>query len=903
MDAEALLRLTVLNLPSTPSPRTLTKGKSLSASPQPHIAESKGIHATFINLWIERLGHLDAIKAYLRNTLLFFLPGHWCCEPCETQHVALTEGEDTGGSPLTQYLEQSLAERPTKQGATKPFFAYLDALVSQLQPKAPHAQSSFQVWLKGVDKVLADTRALFTSLYSALFNSFCGVHQDLSTSYQRLAWEDVQLSYALAVCGLCHTVQARLLRVVVHAVSESFDACTANTRLVMFCAPASFTANGAADAVASVVQGRLGDITSSVMLNTSFADIFPKGAASYAVTKESHKELLAHLCHSISAYVGKLLAPSIEAVQPVPGVTESCCIPASESATLCSSDKATFTASPGKVEASSAALTPSSPNRLRVVSIEDAFELTALPEGAGIFSCVAELAAPIGDVEGSVQNLVEKQRKVMGVLLGGVPNGSTQPESWYDAHETCETTTSAAEDAPASPKRVPAAQKPSADHTEAVASYERNPKEALLFWHRLREALDLDEESITQAMSRCVFPNNSPYPNVFLNDLDLRNGDRATQLFLEEIRPLLSLKGAAAMKAVNARLFCEACAVYGEQLWERTLEIRESLPCLPLRVSGVLLGSMYPYMRTDKHFESLKQIYMQLCGVATQTGRTSRDAAILADIEVLLIKRAEALAHSVTAAASEQVEEMRTSLQSTVAASALRLGGESKAALTNAVNGTLLFNKVFCGTIGSSARVSENAAGLQMRLNRSTDAGSQGAALDEVAQSWNSPEKLSARGFSPGTPVADVYCQACLCHGVNPNLSLLHDLSISSADYFATLDLSSNYVGVKGLRPVLDLLQYNGEHLVSLSMCNNSLESGDVRDLCFILRGPPGKNLVHLDLSYNPFTNSAFPVLKELVASLTNLERLVMKGTLLFPNTARELQGILEERAIRRYSW
>ncbi|KAG5471659.1 hypothetical protein LSCM4_03211 [Leishmania orientalis] len=874
MEAETLLRLTAVNLASAVLQPFDVKDKKIPAPPTSHTSASESIRAAFISQWSERLGNLSSVKAFLRDTLVFFLPGHWCCEPCETEHLVLTEGDEADAGLFPLFLELHETHRGSKKCAANPFVEHLKMFLSQLEPRAPHAQSSFQEWLNGMDRILADMRALFTSLYSAFINCFCDVNKTLLASYQRVLWEDVQPFYALAVYEICCTIESKLMSVVAHVVSKNVNACNTNTTLQLFYTPVSLTANDAADYVASVVQARLVDVVSSVALTTRFAQSCPKAAASSAVTIDNHENPLSLLRGAIFAYVEKLLAAGAETRRRVSG------------------EQGTTMSNAVQV----------SPYTLRAVSIEDAFELTTLSEGVDIFSRVAALVAPIGNEEENVQNLVAQQRQDMGVLSGGTPEESTEHENRYCANKTYESTTRDAEGARALSKRVHV-QRPSAGEAEPVASYGSNPRETRLFWNRLQRALNLDGASITQAMSRCVFPDDSPYPNVFLKDLDVGHDDRATQSFVQEIRPLLSMKGSPTMKAASVRLFCEACTDYGRQLWEKTLEIRESLPCLPLRVSGVLLGRMYTSMRADKQFESIKQIYAQLCRVTTRTGGTAEDATALASTETLLIKRAEFLAESAMTAECEEVEGTRSSSESTEAASAPQPGIESKLALRDVVNGTVLFSKVFRDSIRCHTRNSEGTAGLKVRRAPSTDATRKRSSVTgEGAQPFKSAAKLPAGDFSPGTSVAEVYRQACRCYGVNPNSSLMHNLSITGADYFATLDLSSNYVGVMGLKPVLDLLQYNGERLVSLSVCNNSLESDDVRDLCCALRGPAGRNLVHLDLSYNPFTNSAFPYLKELVSSLACIETLVMKGTLLFSSALRELQGILEEKTMRRYS-
>ncbi|CAG9579288.1 Leucine_Rich_repeat_-_putative [Leishmania major strain Friedlin] len=899
MEAETLLRLTVLSFgAAAPQPTHAKHHKDNVAPPTPQIAASQDIRMTFINLWAGQLGQFISVNAFLRETLLFFLPGHWCCGPCETHNLDLPADAAIDTKSLAPRLEQYRTQRAVKQWAINPFFQQLDTLVTELQPKPRHAQPSFQEWLKVVDHLLTALRTLFMTMYSAFFNSFCNVHKTLIDSFRRLAWEDVQTSYALAVCDLSRTIESKLITVVSHAISTNVDACTANTTLQLFRTPDNLTANEVSDYVASALLARLGDVASSVALNARFAKQFPQAATSISVAEDRREESLESLRSSISSYVEKLLAAARTTNLGAPSITEPSAFPSDELSTFSYASKATSTP-PLSVEAKriaqAAQVLPCIP---RSVSVEDAFALTTMSEGADVFSSVAAVAASIGDVEGSVRSLVAQQHEEQQAVLGWAPNNKgRQRESWYGADKTSEVTNPGIDDAPALAKKPPAIQE------KPVECYRSDPGETALFWNRLRQKLGLDEASVTQARAQCGFRCESPYPNVYLKDLDVRNNDRTTQLFVEEVRPLLSLKDSPTLKARNVRLFREACTSYGKQLWEKTLEIRETLPCLPVRVRGVLLGTMYSAMRADKQFQSLKQIRVQLCQVATKTGGTAKDAATLSNAEEQLLKRAELLAQAVNATENDAVEENRSQAQPTEVTSAQKPECREKAALTSISSETALFKKGLCGSISRYAGAIGSSVSLQTTSARSTDAAwPRSAVMDVLAQSRKSMAELPVQEISPGTPVADVYRQACRCHGVSPNLSVVRELSGSDADYFATLNLSSNYVGVEGLRPVLDLLQYNGEHLISLSVCNNDLESDDVNDLCGILRGPAGTNLVHLDVSYNPFTNATFPALKELVSSLACIETLVMKGTLLSSSASRELQVIVERKMIQRCS-
>ncbi|GET91121.1 hypothetical protein, unknown function [Leishmania tarentolae] len=896
MEAETLLRLTVLSFdaPSSQSAHAQLHREN-EALRAPDVSISQDIRMTFINLWAKGLGKFTSINAFLRDTFLFFLPGHWCYKPCEPQNLELPKDDDIATTSFALRLEQYCTRKAVKRWPANPFTQKLDTLVAQLQPKPRYAQQSWVEWLKIVDHQLAALRALLIMMYSAVFNSFSNVNKTLISSFQRIVWEEVQTSYALAVCDLSRLIESKLITVVARAISTNIEACISNTQLQLFLSPCSTSPSEIAGHVASAVQGRLGNLASSVLPSTCFAKEFPQIAAGLASSEDGHEDLMALLRTSISSYVEKLSAVASTANIEAVSVTQSPALPSVKLATCSSSSNATslgpVRVQGGRIE-QVAQVSPYTP---RSVSLEEALALITTCDADGGYTRIREDTTNMRNTEDYVRKLVAKQREEQQAVLGWITRVREREENCCGADSTSEAATPDMEN-------VLALEKAPAAHAERVmCSSSSNSRESLLFWNRLKHKLNLDETWLMHIIEHCRFPSESPYPNVFLKDLDVRNNDRTTRLFVEEIRPLLSPKDSPTIRARSVRLFRDACTSYGKQLWEKTLEIRETLPFLPVRVKGLLLGSMYPTMRGDKQFEVLKQIFVNLFQVATATRGTAKDAVTIANAKEQLLRRAEMLAQQMNATECETGNAKRSAAQSTELLSSPTPGCQTKPSLTSTADRIILLKKGLCGSVGRYAGVLERAASLERASTSSTnDALGRPSAMNVLASLRKSKEELLVREFSPGTPVVDVYRQVCGYHGVSPNPSVVRELGGNDVDYFAALDLSSNYVGAEGLRPVLDLLQYNGEHLVSLSVCNNDLESDDVCDLCYALEGLAGKNLVHLDLSYNPFTNSAFAALKELVLSLPCIETLTLKGTLLSSVNTRELKGIAERNAVQK---
>jgi hypothetical protein len=115
-------------------------------------------------------------------------------------------------------------------------------------------------------------------------------------------------------------------------------------------------------------------------------------------------------------------------------------------------------------------------------------------------------------------------------------------------------------------------------------------------------------------------------------------------------------------------------------------------------------------------------------------------------------------------------------------------------------------------------------------------------------------------GAAPRQRVAkslrDVYEEACKSADVHVNSALAkffperHGAPLSGE----VLDLSRNYVGDRGLVPVLSVIQ-RSPHLKRLVLCENGLRNNAVKHLCTVAAKHP--NLVSIDLSDNYISEGA----------------------------------------------
>jgi hypothetical protein len=145
-----------------------------------------------------------------------------------------------------------------------------------------------------------------------------------------------------------------------------------------------------------------------------------------------------------------------------------------------------------------------------------------------------------------------------------------------------------------------------------------------------------------------------------------------------------------------------------------------------------------------------------------------------------------------------------------------------------------------------------------------------------------------ASGFDGSMPTIDttgrshldVYKAYCSALAIKPNSGLLKTLPSEPGKHCSTINLDLNYIGVRGVRPLIEILKLN-RGLTLLNLKDNNLENAEVRQIVNVLMGEPGNTITHLDLSNNPISLAGGSAIMDLVARQPSLRTVVLRGTLI----------------------
>jgi hypothetical protein len=160
---------------------------------------------------------------------------------------------------------------------------------------------------------------------------------------------------------------------------------------------------------------------------------------------------------------------------------------------------------------------------------------------------------------------------------------------------------------------------------------------------------------------------------------------------------------------------------------------------------------------------------------------------------------------------------------------------------------------------------------------------------------------LPATGLLPEVSLLDEYKQYCLNFGIKPNSGLLKSLPSVVGDFATTINLDLNYIGVKGVQPLLQILRRN-RGLRLLNLKDNNLENNEVRALVNVLLTDSGNTLTHLDLSNNPISLAGGSAIMDLVSQKKSLTTVVLRGTLIQPKVVEKIVEAAESNR-RRAAW
>ncbi|CUI12713.1 Hypothetical protein, putative [Bodo saltans] len=160
---------------------------------------------------------------------------------------------------------------------------------------------------------------------------------------------------------------------------------------------------------------------------------------------------------------------------------------------------------------------------------------------------------------------------------------------------------------------------------------------------------------------------------------------------------------------------------------------------------------------------------------------------------------------------------------------------------------------------------------------------------------------IPTTGPLPEVSLLDEYKQYCLNFGIKPNSGLLKSLPSVVGDFATTINLDLNYIGVKGVQPLLQILRRN-RGLRLLNLKDNNLENNEVRALVNVLLTDSGNTLTHLDLSNNPISLAGGSAIMDLVSQKKSLTTVVLRGTLIQPKVVEKIVEAAESNR-RRAAW
>ncbi|KPA78115.1 putative Calpain [Leptomonas pyrrhocoris] len=133
----------------------------------------------------------------------------------------------------------------------------------------------------------------------------------------------------------------------------------------------------------------------------------------------------------------------------------------------------------------------------------------------------------------------------------------------------------------------------------------------------------------------------------------------------------------------------------------------------------------------------------------------------------------------------------------------------------------------------------------------------------------------------------DYYCRRSACH---PNSSVQQLLEDSGSSVLDALDVSGNYLGPRGLLPVLDLVK-NTKTIHTLDVSNNELGLDQVQHLAYCLALHPSIRRVRLCNA--GLHDGHADVLLQLLFMNTSIEELILEGNYLTPPCLKVLEAAL----------
>eukprot|EP00996_Jenningsia_fusiforme_P003185 NODE_3992_length_880_cov_45.061372_g3680_i0.p1 GENE.NODE_3992_length_880_cov_45.061372_g3680_i0~~NODE_3992_length_880_cov_45.061372_g3680_i0.p1 ORF type:complete len:258 (+),score=54.61 NODE_3992_length_880_cov_45.061372_g3680_i0:88-774(+) len=138
------------------------------------------------------------------------------------------------------------------------------------------------------------------------------------------------------------------------------------------------------------------------------------------------------------------------------------------------------------------------------------------------------------------------------------------------------------------------------------------------------------------------------------------------------------------------------------------------------------------------------------------------------------------------------------------------------------------------------------------------------------------------------------YVYYCTQYGIRPNSGVISILpSMVGSFTLQELNLSGNFVGDRGLLPLLEVIRLN-RSLHTLRLRDNGLRNSGVECLVDMALGHPG--LRNLDLGSNHITLGGAKVLLELVRTNHRIQTLLLGGTRIDEQFRQAIANLLKQR-------
>lgn len=852
--------------------------------------------ASYMTMFLERVKDAVASNSISGRKLSCFFP---LCVECDTLEDFLLPDSAT---PAAQHrgiadAAQSITSPRTLQ--VKEQSNFLASLLFKLLHVVHHQTSLHPVfslkWKASLEMALEDLHSFVSNCIKVLLGAFEKMNFQVSASYRVISWEDCRDDFCGAICKVCTYFEETVWRLIIWTLQRCWDTPRAMAVSVNLMA---LTPTEAAKSVIVLINKYLFSAAAQTGANIEYISKSEKLLSILNTQSTGLLKELETLQSTIEFWVTNQFAVSQSSRLNVSSKGASASIltkseqmdkshlvntpiPHSNTAPICSSS------AHKTLEEFSAGV--SMERALTLCELQSEEQNTFIPVVSS--TSLPANSKTLTEVESVLNNKVQ----TYGISFKApIPKSASSPiEKTSTISAECERKINV------TPKPTEPASKPPITPAESAVNLPSKDtpgyQDPSAFWQRLKEKLSLNGQQITAIRSRCAFKNNSPYPGVYLSDIDVRNSDRLTRSFVEELEKSFSTQ-TSTITVRQVSLFCQAIAHFAEKLYERSVEVQSTLPFLSVRVEGELLGTLYAVMRADRQFQSLKDVREQILRGSSQIGGVKSYA--LSNVNKLLTERVCTLAKSLSSDESAQYTSnfsLRSSPQkqdsSTVSQSispyahlSSQVGGVKALTMSSLVTDRSDSHHPFQHPYSSA---------LPPKVSSLTQA---------LHQARNSQSSEKGPKFFPFDTVSEVYSRSCKHWNVAPNSQLLRQLSSTSLNSISKLDLSTNYIGVRGFRPLLSLLEFNGSKLISLSLCNNNLENEEVEELCDVLSGPPGKSLILLDLSYNPISQSGAMAIEKLMPNLPSLESLVLKGTLIGPRLIASLESMAAQQMRQRYA-